>query len=650
MVTITLNNIDKFILLIMNEDEYKPSVYFSSKIGVSTKTILSYVKSSRGKLRDYDCYIDSAPRKGLKLIGHNNNFEKLEEELQNSYKNEELYSTFSRRAYIIENLFFANNPENKITYSELSNNFFVSTSSIRTDFEFIEFYFSNFLRDDSTKDYSVMDEKSIQEGLKNIFQDNPQIFKKIFSQNVDREISDVVNKYLSIIRDKTIKEMNSYVSDSIKISISILLKRGIFGKHIEYDETLLINKIYWMQYYALTKEWSYSIDNKFLISEQDVNFICSLLLAHGVKIYSSSGEQTNKKSNIEIKEFISSISQLLDCNLRDDSRLFNSLVSHIEPMIIRIRAGINLKNPLKKEILKQYSSLCTLISYPLEKLQNSLNVSINADELSFIALHVQLALERNRKIRHYILVCPIGLGTSQLVFEKIKQIIPLGDVIEISDKKKLKKVDLEKIDIIISTTKLDDVVIPERTSVLEVSPLPTDSEIGKINLTIQNKIQHEINLLSESKIDDSSSILHYIRKDFIYLNQCFNNKEDVINFISNELQVNGFVKDSFKNSVNNRENMGATSIYTGVAIPHSDPDTVKKSIISIITLNSPITWGNNKVKLIFLLAIAKEDLNGVKSIVSSLYSTFVNKETIKKITSFKQKEEVIKQLESMRKQ
>ena len=53
--------------------------------------------------------------------------------------------------------------------------------------------------------------------------------------------------------------------------------------------------------------------------------------------------------------------------------------------------------------------------------------------------------------------------------------------------------------------------------------------------------------------------------------------------------------------------MDPTEIGSLLAIPHGDTDHIISSAISILTLKKPILWDDEKVQIVFLLAVKKED-------------------------------------------
>ncbi len=61
--------------------------------------------------------------------------------------------------------------------------------------------------------------------------------------------------------------------------------------------------------------------------------------------------------------------------------------------------------------------------------------------------------------------------------------------------------------------------------------------------------------------------------------------------------------------------MQSTYLDNGFAIPHGSPEFVEETTITILILDKPINWGNQKVDIIVLLMIKEEDTRKVESVM-----------------------------------
>jgi galactitol PTS system EIIA component len=105
------------------------------------------------------------------------------------------------------------------------------------------------------------------------------------------------------------------------------------------------------------------------------------------------------------------------------------------------------------------------------------------------------------------------------------------------------------------------------------------------------------------------------------------NKEGALKVLTDSLLEQGFIYDSFYESLLEREEnypTGLESYDIGIAIPHTDPKHVKQDSIAVAVLDKPVVFQdmvdkNNsiKVKIIFLLSLSEstKHLNILKQII-----------------------------------
>ncbi len=105
-----------------------------------------------------------------------------------------------------------------------------------------------------------------------------------------------------------------------------------------------------------------------------------------------------------------------------------------------------------------------------------------------------------------------------------------------------------------------------------------------------------------------------LNQDLIMLDVLAADQYDLLGLATENLQRQGFVKDSFKEAVIAREKVFATGLPTlnggGVAIPHTDIEHVKRAAISFCRLKKPVEFvvmgdagSRVAVNMIFMLAL-----------------------------------------------
>lgn len=115
--------------------------------------------------------------------------------------------------------------------------------------------------------------------------------------------------------------------------------------------------------------------------------------------------------------------------------------------------------------------------------------------------------------------------------------------------------------------------------------------------------------------------------DRVLLNTEFSKKEEVLSFISSQMEELGVVerKEDFLEALHEREAQGTTGLTDGFAIPHGKAVKVKSAAVVYVRNTNEIQWetlDGSQVKDIFALAIPQdgsdEHLDNLIAISTSL--------------------------------
>ena len=147
-----------------------------------------------------------------------------------------------------------------------------------------------------------------------------------------------------------------------------------------------------------------------------------------------------------------------------------------------------------------------------------------------------------------------------------------------------------------------------------------------------------------AKYQSSKLLQKYLDPAFLYIKQPFGSKEEVLDFLAESYLNHHLVTTDFKQSLYAREELGSTGLKTGVAIPHADPQTVKTTKLTFVTLPKAIKWGDTEVQLVVLLAIAEKNMSEAKELIASIYDLFNSPEEIRWVVSSKNREELYRKL------
>ena len=626
---------------LLKQHEYLSANQLAEKYGVSTKTVYQDID----KLNDFfdegelKSRIVKVPRKGIKLSADEER--KQIHSLLLVNKHESGVQDFSpeyRESELIKRLFI--NQEDLDIY-DFAEEMYVTESTVHRDIDKLEKNLGQFdlkIRIKHDQLFVDGDEWNIRKALQSYV---------IQAQSLGRE--EKIERFFSEKDIEICYEAISRLSQkyhhqfSEEYSCLLLVECLVFKKRTENNNCLtertsnLINDLNHLEVYFFSGELLESIINKSFseISPYEIEAMAYSLLAYGFSIQSADYIQ-----NIEhqVNELINKVSNLLSLDLSKDNHLKLMLSNHISKMIFRLRNQIYITNPALEEIKKQYSSLFNVIWIAIRGLSKYYEINISNEELAFIVIHFQLAIEKIVKPLNIVVICQNGIATSELIMSKLHKIFDSDAKITNINARELDFYDLSNIDLIISTIALPEVKVP----VIEVSPILTKDEIESIRSFYSEHMTDNYTLMRTSldgRKFNLESLQTLIKKPSLIRETVKSKKECIEKMIRECDATNRRIKE-FKESILERETLGSTSVYTGVALPHCDPRFVEQSELIVMTLDKPINWGKNNVKLIILIAVAENDIPIFKDSLIALYSVIENQELMNELVQLETGDEI----------
>ncbi|MGT2948322.1 BglG family transcription antiterminator [Streptococcus devriesei] len=349
-----------------------------------------------------------------------------------------------------------------------------------------------------------------------------------------------------------------------------------------------------------------------------------------------------------VTAIMSDIIELVRANtgleFQDSIAFRKNLYMHLLPAYYRLLFDIVLVNPLKSQIMSEYSSLFYLIKKSLSPLEKAVGKTISDDEVAYFTIHFGGYLTSKRQSSGDKLtalsVCPNGISSSLIMQSELKQLFPQMHFKEVHQLDKIQNSDLSSYDLIFST-----VYFENKKPVYVTQPLmnPIEKMILKkkvcadFQLSIDDDISIEELLAIISKhatIDDRSSLINDLSNyiigakqieeigglglldllaiDFIQQADAVGNWQEAIRVAAKPLLEKQYIEaayiDGMIDSVNK---LGAYIVLAPkVAVPHASPDYgVNKLGLSLLQLKEPVDFDLEKegdpdrqVQLVFVLA------------------------------------------------
>lgn len=500
-----------------------------------------------------------------------------------------------------------------LSYQQLSEDYYVSRSSIANDISYIKDLFSKedlLLTFDNSGTFFKGSEVQIQRVLKRVVLNllNNDQSTALF---IDAVLLDKVSKgFYRALNEKKIEIPESYIQNII-VSIVLIIQRAKEKHHIRWEGNNQYGKLFLeFDKYPLIYGLLNGLEeqNIYTFSQEEIQYLTYLIVGSGLRFFMKD-DAIPFSFRGKVRLLIQKVSEGLQADLTQDGRLEEDLVVHLYQLILRLEAQSSVINPLIEEIKQTYPSLYGVVWFALTDFCKPYQIALSDDEVGFVSIHFQAALERIKKMHKILFVCPNGIGTSSFVSAKIRRILPDVDSIETVSIVTLEKLDLSDVDFIISTVRIPNCEKP----VVRISPMVTVNDMKRImNHYIDLIIVKEKNRLQKVEITHTTQA--FIDQSILFRN--FSTKKEALDFMIDQQAFSDVeLKKSFESSVWEREKLQSTYLDNGFAIPHGSPEFVEKTAISIVILDKPINWGNQKVDIIVLLMIKEEEVRKVEPVM-----------------------------------
>lgn len=578
------------ILERLKESDFVTSKEIDEILDVSNKTARKMIASLSDEIADYGASIESKSGKGYFLKIDD---EELFEEL---FQNNEIgfYDSDSRWEYMVKLFIEA---DSYVKIDDLAEDLYVSSKVISSSIKKAESFLNS---------YNLYLERKSHHGIRLVGQeyDKRRCFSAIAKANrfvnVDRRLETIVN-YIFLNHNIT---MSKAARESFLIHLQYSLNRIEEGKEIHYDDQAMkyMNEDFFKDSMYVANDIANMMEDEFAVKFSTDERYSIALHVSDKKYYE------RETGNIVIDEEVGALTDDLLESIREtygldfvnDLDIYAMLVKHLIPLRMRINNGSDLKNPILDDIRNQYPFAMTIAKGINPIIEKHFHSQISEDELSYIAIALQLAIEKNKmpeqRKKNVLIICASGSVSSRLFEHRFKEMFKdsIGST-RICSYTQLIGYDFTDIDYVFATVPIDiELPIPMYQMSDQVLTQKETREIRKVldftNNPLVGKFSENL-FLSHIKV---------------------NNKNELLKLMCDKAREFEDLPDDFYQLVLRREKMLNTSYGNGVALPHPYRTVAQRPFIVSALLDEAILWNEeDKVRAVFLVAISesmKDDL------------------------------------------
>lgn len=332
----------RLILEILKEKGLKKLFYYSSQFGVSETTISADLAEAEEWLAKYELYVSRKPGSGISVEGSEENYRR------------------AIRAFISEN---------------------IDTGVIRESYE---------ERDWTAGYYETLRKSSIG---------------KVLDDDIVKRVMDCIIG-VDNPRIRSLTE-NSYVG--LVIHLSIAMKRILKNEVVEADHR-------WEDEndadYQLAEAIVRELEEEFEvhIPRVELSYICLHIKGAKHEKIRWDVKAVPELENQQIQRMVNEIIDAFDPEraylLKQDEEFIQGLLAHLQPTLIRLVQGMQIRNPVLKDIQANYPDIYGRCERVANVLAEAVGKKVPQEEIGFLTVHFGAAMVRlegrSEKIRNFL--------------------------------------------------------------------------------------------------------------------------------------------------------------------------------------------------------------------------------------------------------
>lgn len=543
--------------------------------------------------------------------------------------------------------------EDSLNIYDLSDRFYLSESTMIKLLREINDYFKNFnlnlkrSGDDWSLHGSEIDKRRVISDV--LYKESGQTF--IGSKTIQESFPDVDVKGLATRIKRLASFYNIYLNvfdfNNVLLHVTIATHRAKNGyqpqNKLSKNNSQKNEKIDKKQGSAFSTELINGIEEneKLKFSNEERQ---SLFLVIQFSITRKHGDLEDTISHdtaLLVGQLIKYVSSTLNIDLRS-LNFRDQFAIHIQRLLERSSHGYVERNPMTSKIRESSPIIyecAVLISNRLEELKD---VSIDDDEIAYIAMHIGNAVSEYITELHklYVVVLLPDYQIDNNVFisrlERLfSQDIVVGGVVNTPDQLKESHYS-RSIDFVVQ---VNSNYTLQNSAYTNISQFLTQHDYRKIDMVIKS-IRH-----TQKKNNFTNNLKQFFSPENFEIITKKISRDSVFKEVCNKLEKMDIVNEEFFDQLKEREKMSSTA-FGKVAIPHSLQMSALKTQGYIVVAPKGIEWDieGNKVNLIFLLAVNKNNKSTYRNIFDDLSQIAIDPKNISKLITSKTYEAFVDEL------
>ncbi|MWP49711.1 MULTISPECIES: transcription antiterminator [unclassified Gilliamella] len=603
------------------KNETLPQQELANRFSVSTRTIRTDISALNDILRTYGAQVEYTKNIGYQLVVSDPNCYAT---LPITQPIEQVPRTSKERVSALLIAFLTQS--NSVKLDDIAGEWFLSRSTLQNDVIEVKQYLDKYNLSIENRPYYGMrlvgEESSIRACLTDILWRGHMIEDTITVDRLRQTIlNDIDLNYLENILQNQFErfelKLNAEGQGYLLYSCAVCITRITQGYELVEYQVDKINTTVISAAREISEGFSYFLGS--VLSDAEFNYLCVQIASRTII-----DSPNQAKSLALVNHILSYINDSYHYNLWDDKKLYQDMLIHISSMLSRIKYQIRTTNPLLHQIKQYYPFAYDITLSALNNTEKYTDFKMTEDEISYLAIHIGVALERNYNAGHeryaqILLVSELGNSTLRMIESKIKRDFPHIQINRVLSYREYEQLlDIEE-DFVVSTVRLTE----KNKQIVKIAPFPTLYQLEQLGRLAM--VDRTMPYIIERFFDE---------KFFLIIDKPVTQKE-LLKKVCQRLEQSGYVDENFYPSVIEREAIVSTLLGENIAIPHTVGLLAKKTVVTTILVPQGISWNKNEIAhVIFLLAISKDEYEDAMKIYN-LFVNFVKERATKRLLNSK---------------
>jgi len=315
----------------------------------------------------------------------------------------------------------------------------------------------------------------------------------------------------------------------------------------------------------------------------------------------------------------------------DDEAFMVRFALHVGNLIARAEDNSYSRNPLVKSIKTSYPMIYDVAVFIASQIQRENSITINDDEISYIAMHLGSHLERQSRQEERLTVAIVSPGyydMHDILRAHIER--ALGDELAV-------EVVVTRTDVTWSDFSTDLVLTTIAAkgagdNVVAIQPFLTETDVENIRRAITRVRRHR------RRIRIKDDLLRYFDEALFLRNVQAADEASMIRLLGDLMLEQGVIDEAYVAGAIEREALSSTAFTESIAVPHAMSMSASRTSIAIAVNETAMPWGENRVNVIALIAFSSSGRASFQTVFDQFVEVFADRtevlELIRRSTGF----------------